>query len=103
MLNGSGYMREPWGLSLLYFITDPTYRGVRFIPKERLVAMVRETVSAGLQFTAHSVGDGAVHGLLEAYAEVDKDQPVAKSRPCISHSNFMSREAVEEARRLGVM
>ncbi|PYJ86097.1 MAG: amidohydrolase, partial [Verrucomicrobia bacterium] len=47
--------------------------------------------------------DGAVHALLEAYAEVDKELPVRKTRPCISHSNFMSREAVEQAARLGVM
>src|SRR5207249_11108303 len=47
--------------------------------------------------------DGAVHALLEAYAEVDKELPVRKTRPCVSHSNFMSREAVEEAARLGVM
>src|SRR5207249_4297471 len=29
--------------------------------------------------------------------------PVRKTRVCISHSNFMSREAVQEAARLGVM
>jgi predicted amidohydrolase YtcJ len=103
MLTGSAYMREPWGVSSIYSITDPTYRGVRFIPKERLVPMVRAAVDSGLQFTAHSVGDGAVHGLLEAYAEVNRDQPVAKTRPCISHSNFMSQEAVEQAARLGVL
>jgi predicted amidohydrolase YtcJ len=103
MLTGSAFMREPWGVSTIYSITDPTYRGVRFIPKERLVAMVRATVNEGLQFTAHSVGDGAVHALLEAYAEVNQEQPVAKTRPCISHSNFMSREAIEQAARLGVM
>jgi predicted amidohydrolase YtcJ len=103
MLTGSAFMREPWGVSAIYSITDPTYRGVRFIPKERLVAMVRATINEGLQFTAHSVGDGAVHALLEAYAEVNQEQPVAKTRPCISHSNFMSREAIEQAARLGVM
>ncbi|MGH8629440.1 MAG: amidohydrolase, partial [Burkholderiales bacterium] len=103
MLTGSAYMRQPWGVSEIYGISDPAYRGVRFIPKERLVPMVRAAVERGLQFTAHSVGDGAVHALLEAYAEVDKALPVRKTRPCISHSNFMSREAVEEAARLGVM
>ena len=103
MLTGSAYMRQPWGVSEIYGISDPAYRGVRFIPKERLVPMVRTAVERGLQFTAHSVGDGAVHALLEAYAEVDKELPVRKTRPCISHSNFMSREAVEEAARLGVM
>jgi len=45
-----------------------------------------------------------VHTLLEAYAEVDKELPVRKARVCISHSqNFMSRDAVQEAARLGIM
>ena len=103
MLTGSAYMREPWGVSTMYGIIDPAYRGVRFIPQERLEAMVRACVENGLQFTAHSVGDGAVHALLAAYEEVNKTVPVRAVRPCISHSNFMSREAVEQAARLGVM
>ena len=103
MLTGSAYMLEPWGVSTIYGISDPGYHGVRFIPKERLVAMVRTAVECGLQFTAHSVGDGAVQALLEAYAEVDKELPVRPTRPCISHSNFMSAEAVRESARLGVM
>ncbi|HTL55131.1 MAG TPA: amidohydrolase [Candidatus Limnocylindrales bacterium] len=103
MLTGSAYMREPWGVSIMYGISDPSYRGVRFIPPDRLEAMVRATVENGLQFTAHSVGDGAVHALLAAYEEVNKQLPVRSLRPCISHSNFMSREAIEQAARLGVM
>ena len=65
--------------------------------------IVRATVESGLQFTAHSVGDGAVHALLDAYEEVNKTTPVAPTRPCITHSNFMSREAIEQAARLGVV
>ncbi len=103
MLTGSAYMRQPWGVSRIYAITDPNYRGVLFIPKERLVPMVRAAVESGLQFTAHSVGDGAVHALLDAYEEVNETVPIQKSRPCISHSNFMSREAVARAARLGVV
>jgi predicted amidohydrolase YtcJ len=103
MLTGSAYMREPWGVSAMYGITDPAYRGVRFIPQERLQAMVHVAIENGLQFTAHSVGDGAVHALLAAYEEVNKELPVRQARCCISHSNFMSREAVEQAARLGVM
>lgn len=103
MLTGSAYMRQPWGLSKIYAIDDPDYRGVLFIPKERLAAIVRETVKAGLQFTAHSVGDGAVHALLDAYEEVNREIPVATTRPCVTHSNFMSREAIDQAKRLGVV
>ncbi len=103
MLTGSAYMRKPWGVSDIYSIDDPDYRGVLFIPPERLLPIVRATVEAGLQFTAHSVGDGAVHALLDAYEEVNKETPVAPTRPCITHSNFMSREAIEQAARLGAV
>jgi predicted amidohydrolase YtcJ len=103
MLTGSAYMREPWGVSKIYAIDDPNYRGVLFIPPERLVPMVRTAVESGLQFTAHSVGDGAVHALLDAYEEVNAKTPIASTRPCLTHSNFMSREAIEQADRLGVV
>jgi predicted amidohydrolase YtcJ len=103
MLTGSAYMREPWGVSRIYSITDPAYRGVLFIPKERLLPIVRSAVEAGLQFTAHSVGDGAVHALLDVYREIDAATPIRSTRPCITHSNFMSREAVELLPKLGVV
>ena len=104
MLTGSAYMREPWGLSEIYSITDPQYRGVLFIPKERLKPMVRTAVESGLQFTAHSVGDGAVHTLMEVYDELAKEGlPIRQTRACVTHSNFMSKESVETAARLGVV
>src|SRR5688572_19699803 len=103
MLTGSAYMREPWGVSTIYSITDPKYRGTLFIPKERLLPIVRTAVEEGLQFTAHSVGDGAVHALLDVYREIERLLPISKTRPCITHCNFMSREAVEIAARLGVV
>jgi predicted amidohydrolase YtcJ len=96
-------MREPWGVSGIYSITDPMYRGVLFIPKERLAPMVRAAVEAGLQFTAHSVGDGAVHALLEAYREMAQDPALRRSRPCITHCNFMSRDAVDRMASMGVV
>jgi predicted amidohydrolase YtcJ len=103
MLTGSAYMVKPWGVSQIYSIRDPNYRGVLMIEREKLLPIVRAIVEAGLQFTAHSVGDGAVHQLLDVYEEVNKTLPIAKTRPCITHSNFMSREAVEKLARLGVV
>jgi len=102
MLTGSAYMREPWGLSQIYAIADPKYRGVLFIPRERLVPIIQTAVESKLQFTAHTVGDGAVHALLEAYEMVNQHRPIRRTRPCISHSNFMSREAVAKLAPLGV-
>ncbi|MBI4602517.1 MAG: amidohydrolase family protein [Planctomycetes bacterium] len=103
MLTGSAYLREPWGVSRIYGITDPEYRGLLFIPREKLLPIVRAAVEAGLQFTAHSVGDGAVHALLDAYEEVGRSLPLRATRPCLTHSNFMSREAIEAAARMGVL
>ena len=104
MLTGSAYMRKPWGVSKIYSIDDPEYRGVRFIPHDKLLVGVRAAVENGLQFTAHSVGDGAVHALLDVYEQLTREGlPVRETRPSITHSNFMSKEAVEQAARLGVV
>jgi predicted amidohydrolase YtcJ len=103
MLTGSAYMLEPWGVSRIYSIKDPKYRGVLFIPRERLLPLVRATAGAGLQFTAHSVGDGAVHTLLDVYEELDRTTPLRTTRPCLTHANFVSREDVARAARLGVL
>jgi predicted amidohydrolase YtcJ len=103
MLTGSAYMRSPWGISSIYSITDANYKGLLFIPRERLLPIVEETMKSGLQFTAHSVGDGAVHELLHAYDEVNRTIPVAPTRPCLTHSNFMSAEAITTCARLGVV
>jgi predicted amidohydrolase YtcJ len=103
MLTGSAYMRKPWGVSKIYSIKDPDYRGVLFIPKERLLPIVQTTIEANLQFTAHSVGDGAVHTLLDVYEELSHKLPMRKTRPCITHCNFMSAEAVHKLAELGVV
>jgi hypothetical protein len=103
MLTGSAYMRQPWGRSQIYAIDDPAYRGLLFIPPEKLVALVQTAVECNLQFTAHSVGDGAVHTLLDVYEEVDRKTPVRKTRPCVTHSNFMSQEAIAKLVKLGAV
>jgi predicted amidohydrolase YtcJ len=102
MLTGSAYMSKPWGVSKTYAIDDPNYRGVLFIPRERLIPLVRTATECGLQFTAHTVGDGAVETLLDAYDEVNKTIPIRDLRHCITHSNFMSRASVAKAARLHI-
>lgn len=102
MLTGSAYLRKPWGTSDVYGISDPNYRGLRFIQGAQLEAAVDECAANGLQFTAHSVGDGAVHALLDAYAKVAERRPIKHMRPNITHCNFMSLEAIEQMAKLGV-
>ncbi len=103
MLTGSAYMSQPWGVSKVYAITDPNYRGVLFIPKDRLLPIVRTATECGLQYTAHTVGDGAVQALLDVYEEVDRTTPIRNVRHCITHSNFMSPESIDKVAKLGVI
>jgi predicted amidohydrolase YtcJ len=103
MLTGSAYMREPWGVSEIYSITDPQYRGVLFIPRERLRPIVQATVESGLQFTAHSVGDGAVQTLVEVYEELAREKPIRQTRPCITHANFLTADIVKKLPEIGAV
>jgi predicted amidohydrolase YtcJ len=92
MLTGSAYMREPWGVSAIYNITDSAYRGVLLIPRDRLLPIVRTTIEAGLQFTAHTVGDGAVETLLGVMTRCNArcPKPFALHVRAVTHCNFMS-------------
>ena len=104
MLTGSAYMRQPWGISKIYAIDDPAYRGVRFIEPEKLYEIAKLALANDLQFTAHSQGDAAVDAMIEAYERINRDDfPVRERRPSITHSSFMSKEAIEKMRALGVV
>lgn len=103
MLTGSAYMKEPWGVSAIYGINDPNYRGLLYVQPDKLFAIAKESLSHGLQMTAHSVGDGAIEALLHAYEQVDRETPVRAMRPCITHCNFLTRPAIEKMKQLGVV
>ena len=103
MLTGSAFMREPWGVSDVYSISDPSYRGMRFVPPGKAYAITRLALTHGLQPTAHSVGDGAVHALIDAYAEINDEFRVRAMRPCITHSNFMTPDAIERMAEIGIV
>jgi predicted amidohydrolase YtcJ len=104
MLTGSAYMREPWGISKIYSIDDPKYRGVRFIEPEKLYQIARTALANDLQFTAHSQGDAAVDAMVETYERINReDFPVRDRRPSITHASFMSAEAIAKMKALGVV
>ncbi|MFM9065655.1 MAG: amidohydrolase, partial [Pirellula sp.] len=104
MLTGSAYMRQPWGISSIYSINDPNYRGLLYIEPSKLYQMSKLALQNDLQFTAHSVGDGAVHALIDAYERIStQDFAVRDKRPCITHCNFMSSEAIERMAKVGIV
>lgn len=104
MLTGSAYMRKPWGVSNMYGISDPEYRGVRYIDPEKLYAISKLAMSHDLQMTAHSVGDAAVELLVRTYEAIDRDDfPIRNKRPCVTHCNFMTPEVIDTMARLGIV
>ena len=104
MLTGSAYMRQPWGVSKIYAIDDPEYRGVRFVEPEKLYQIARLALANELQFTAHSQGDAAVDAMVDAYERINRDDfPVRDRRPSITHASFMSPEAIGKMQALGVV
>jgi len=101
MLTGSAYFQKPWGKSKIYGIEDPAYRGMQYIKDERLEELARACVKRDLAFTAHCQGDAATTTLARVYARVNKDMPVAPSRSSITHSSFMTPEAIQLAAKVG--
>lgn len=104
MLTGSALMIDPWGVSEAYGISDPEYRGVQKITPERLKQLVEKVTAAGLQFTAHSVGDSAVKLLIDTYEAVDAQKPgsIRSARSSVTHCNFMHPDSISKAAKLGV-
>ena len=103
MLTGSAYMLDPWGVSKVYSIDDPEYRGMRYIEPGKLYQIAKLALENDLQPTSHSVGNGAVHALIDAYEEVNNSFPIRDGRPCITHCNFMTQEAIDRMAKLGIV
>ncbi|MGZ4973352.1 MAG: amidohydrolase, partial [Limisphaerales bacterium] len=76
MLIGTAYMREPWGVTDIYQITDPKYRGQLFVKPELLNPFYAEVARRGWQVTAHCVGDAAMDVLLDCYENIDKQMDI---------------------------
>ena len=104
MLTGSASMQKPWGVSSIYGINDPEYRGVRYIEPEKLYAISKLALTSELQMTAHAVGDAAVELLVKTYETIDRDDfSIQGKRPCVTHCNFMSAEVIDTMARLGIV
>ncbi|MBX6311326.1 MAG: amidohydrolase [Isosphaeraceae bacterium] len=102
MLNGTAYMREPWGVGPAYQITEPDYRGLLFVPPETLAIIAEEAARRGWQMTAHVAGEAAMDELLSAYEKADRAVGIRGRRWLITHANFTSAENLRRCAELGV-
>ncbi|MFN7140621.1 MAG: amidohydrolase, partial [Limisphaerales bacterium] len=102
---GTAYMREPWGLSEIYQINDPSYRGILNLKPEVLEPLYLQAARDGWQLTAHCTGEASPDVLLDCYEKIAKEiglEAVQAKRFLITHANFVHRENYERMRRLRV-
>jgi len=102
MLNGTAYMREPWGVGPAYQITEPDYKGLLFVDPAVLGTVAEECARRGWQMTAHCAGEAGMDELLSAYEQADRAVGVRGRRWLITHANFTSAENLTRCAALGV-
>jgi predicted amidohydrolase YtcJ len=104
ILIGTAYMREPYGNNThIYGYSDPDYRGVLAVQKESLFAMAETANELGWQMTSHATGGAALDLLLEAYEAANQKKSIVGRRFNVMHANFPNAQAVERAKKLGVV
>ncbi|MGE3821582.1 MAG: amidohydrolase, partial [Isosphaeraceae bacterium] len=102
MLNGTAYMREPWGVGPAYQITEPEYRGLMFLDREVLGQVAEEVARRGWRMTAHCAGEAGMDELLTAYERADRVVGIRGRRWLITHANFTSADNLRRCAELGV-
>ncbi|MCX6591428.1 MAG: amidohydrolase [Acidobacteria bacterium] len=101
---GTAYQRMPYGAfgRQLYGQTNPDARGTLFVEPEKLYRIFRTASDAGWQLTAHVQGGAAIDNLLDAFERLNKEKPIAQRRHHVMHGSFMSQDALDRMKRMGV-
>ncbi len=105
IVNGTAYLRTPWGIGPTYDITEPSYRGdLHLDPLNRgqLSALYLEAAQRGWQLAADCTGDAAVDSLLNCYDKIQFKVDIRQRRFLITHAEFQSAETWERCRELGI-
>jgi predicted amidohydrolase YtcJ len=102
MLNGTAYMREPWGVGPAFQVTEPDYRGLLFIEPKALGVIAEEAARRGWQMTAHTAGEAGMDVLLDAYEQADRAVGIRGRRWLVTHANFTSAANLSRCAELGV-
>ena len=102
MLNGTAYMRTPWGVGPSYQITEPDYRGLLFVEPGPLAILAEEAARRGWSMTAHCAGEASMDELLTAYVHADRAVGIRGKHWLITHANFTSPRNLQLCRELGV-
>jgi len=105
-LDGSGGGRTAW----LYEDWNKDYTQVDVgnkgyyrggIPYEEFKEVLKAVHKAGLQITAHCIGDRGIDEYIKIIEEAVQAYPRKDSRHTVAHCNLSTKEAIERMKRLG--
>jgi predicted amidohydrolase YtcJ len=102
ILVGTAYMRHPWGISPIYQISDPAYRGQLNCDTTVLGELYAEAAQRGWQLTAHCTGDAALDTLLNIYQRIQFKQDIRQRRFLVTHADFQTDQDWEKCQKLGI-
>jgi predicted amidohydrolase YtcJ len=104
ILIGTAYLREPYGPhTQIYGFVEPGYRGVLYVPRDNVFAMAQVADELGWQMTSHVTGGGSLDILLDAYEAANRTKAITQRRFVATHANFPNKQAIERAKKLGVV
>lgn len=86
--------------------TDADYRGVLLLPdggRDELVAAYRLAAEHGFQVQTHAVGDETIDLVVDAYAQVNADIPVAPQRWTVMHVFLPTEQALAQMAQMDVL
>ncbi|HAX45121.1 MAG TPA: amidohydrolase [Bryobacteraceae bacterium] len=102
---GTAYQRMPYGPfgRQLYGQTNPDARGTLFVEPDDLYTIFAAARDKGWQLTSHVQGGSAIDILLDVFERLDKVKPIAPTRSHVMHGSFMSPDALQRMKRMGIV
>lgn len=102
MLIGTAYMREPWGVSDVYQINDPNYRGLLNVKPAILNPLYLEAARRGWQLAAHCTGEASPDVLLDCYENIHAEMDLRDRRFLVTHANFQFADSLKRFQSMGI-
>jgi predicted amidohydrolase YtcJ len=85
------------------YANDPTFHGVQAVPRDVLENTLRVASRNNWQVAVHCVGDAAVELALDAFEAANAEKSILDRRWSLIHAVFASPEAMQRAKRLGLV
>lgn len=92
----TAWMKEP-------YTDDPATAGFPAVPPEEVRAKIMEALSMGVNVRIHTIGDQAVHYVLQVFKEAEKKFGKLSRRNVMEHLEYVSDEDLPLLAELGVV